>query len=108
VSKSVWVVSLFGLGLLAVATMAKPARAAYILNIDEVGSNVVASGSGTIDLTDLSLYASGVPTNTPEAIPIDAEIKTGAAGPLDVYQGFSGPNRVVGPNRFGFGNGLSA
>ena len=36
------------LGLLAIGTAANPARASYIVNLEQVGSNVVATGSGSI------------------------------------------------------------
>ena len=37
----------------------QPARANYIVTLQQVGSNVVATGSGAIDLTGLSLQGTG-------------------------------------------------
>ena len=44
-----------GAGLIGVAS-APVARAAYTVTFSQVGSDVVASGSGSIDLTGLSLF----------------------------------------------------
>ena len=38
---------------------APPAQAAYIVTLAQVGSNVVATGSGTIDTAGLSFETSG-------------------------------------------------
>ena len=35
------------------------AHAGYILSLEQVGGNVVGTGSGSIDLADLAFYASG-------------------------------------------------
>jgi hypothetical protein len=69
-----------------------PARAAYVVDLREVGSDVVATGSGTIDLTDLSLFQSSAFSVTAIS-PSFGAIVTGPAsgGHLDVYSGFSGP-----------------
>ena len=40
----------FGVALLIGAGLAAPAQAAYTVTLPQVGSNVVATGSGTIDL----------------------------------------------------------
>ena len=86
----------FSLGATALALFAQltsPAQAAYIVTLQQVGANVVATGSGPIDLTGLTptntttVYSSGV-------IPITATIATGA--PISenekLYTGFSGPS----------------
>jgi hypothetical protein len=92
------VAMLMGLGLFA-----PPAQAAYTVTLTQVGSNVVASGSGTINLTGLDLEASGVTvpvTISPEA----GQIITGLTptGSVDEYTNFSGPDS------FGSGGGTSA
>ena len=55
-----------GAAALALAQFATPAQAAYVVSLQEVpagGSitNVVATGSGSIDLTDLSVVVSPPP-----------------------------------------------
>ena len=48
-------VSLLGLGI------TQSARANYIVTLEQIGSNVVANGSGPINLTGLTFLASGNP-----------------------------------------------
>jgi hypothetical protein len=79
-------VTMIGFGL-----SAPPARAGYIVDLTQVGSNVVATGSGTIDLTDLSHFGTG--TNGALISPGDGVIITGPQSPatLSLYTGFTGP-----------------
>lgn len=90
-------VCLLGLGI------TESARANYIVTLQQVGSNVVANGSGAIDLTGLALAFSGV-TSNPLIRPATSLIITGPAGPgvVDQYFSFS----ISGPNSFG-GGGLT-
>ena len=71
---------------------APPAQASYIVNLTQVGSNVVATGSGTIDLTDL---ISNTHLNLLSYIaPGSGTIVTGPASGtyiVDDYTGFIGP-----------------
>ena len=76
----------------------------YVVTLDEVGSNVVATGSGQIDLTNLSLVC-GPPCNSePGLNAVGAFITTGAPNsfgvPIDLYSGVSGPTS--------FGSNVSA
>ena len=71
------------------ATSAGPARAAYIVTFSQLGPNVVASGSGSIDLNGLTFITSGF--TQPEVAPTFATEATGAAGAVDEYGGASGP-----------------
>jgi hypothetical protein len=77
------------------------ADAAVVINDEQVGSNVVATGSGTIDLTDLtySFYGTGVSYVDPYygIIVLGTPTQIG-----DVYRGFSGPAS------FGTGGSTSA
>jgi hypothetical protein len=68
-----------------------PTRAGYIVTLEQVGSNVVATGSGAIDLTGLTFAFSG--TARADMTPSEAGITTGPAAdtPTDAYDGFSGP-----------------
>jgi PEP-CTERM motif len=89
---------LIGCGLLA-----PPAHAGYTVTLDEVGGNVVATGSGTIDLTGLSLAIRDLALE-PLTTPIDANIVVGSPlGPqADIYTG------VTGPASFGTGSATTA
>jgi hypothetical protein len=70
---------------------APPAQAGYVVTLEQVGSNVVATGSGPIDLTGLtfSFTAKLFAAIGPDA----AFIATGPTAETDVdfYNGFSGP-----------------
>ena len=76
---------------LGVSTL--PAQAAYIMDLTQEGSNVVGTGRGSIDLTDLTLISSGGVGNLAVINPVFGGIQfTAAAGaPIDFYTGFSGP-----------------
>jgi hypothetical protein len=74
-----------------------PARAGYIVTLEQVGSDVVATGSGAIDLAGLTLaFSDG--TNKAKLTPSEASITTGPAAdtPTDGYDGFSGPMNFGG------------
>ena len=74
-----------------------PAQAGFIVDLTEMGSDVVATGSGTIDLTDLSFSSSSVFLTGMS--PDFGSINTGpaAGGLVNAYLGFTGP--------MSFGNG---
>jgi hypothetical protein len=75
-----------------------PAQAAYIVTLEEVGTNVVATGSGTLDLADLRFLESTV--GETGMLPNLGLIITGPANsliPVDLYSG------ITGPNNFGSG-----
>jgi hypothetical protein len=74
---------------LLIATFGGQAGAALIIDVSQVGANVVATGSGTIDLTGLTQLG-GFSTNA-GTIPDIALIYVGPSGTLDVYTGASGP-----------------
>jgi hypothetical protein len=71
------------------------ARADYIVTVEQVGSNVVATGSGSIDLTGLSLYFSDTLSET-GIDPSEGLIVTGPASGAfeDLYTGFTGPTSI--------------
>jgi len=94
-----------GTAVLGVATLvgsglsAPPAQAGFLVTLQEVGSNVVATGSGTLDVTDLSLTF-----NSPVFSSAAINPSFGVIGPgpttlteEDEYTG------VAGPARFGTG-----
>lgn len=77
--------------LIACGLSAPPAQAGYIVTLVQEGPNVVATGSGTIDLAGLSFR-----TSTSESaiiIPALANIVVGPVSlePVDLYTGFTGP-----------------
>jgi hypothetical protein len=73
------------------------AKAGYVVDVTQVGSDVVATGSGAIDLTGLSLdpRCAGRCFDRPGINPPLATIFTGFAPfielPSQVYVGFTGP-----------------
>jgi hypothetical protein len=81
---------------------ASSAPPGYIVTLEQVGSDVVATGGGAIDLTGLSFL-------TPDTVfavisPAIGAIDTGLASsvPIDVY------NTIIGPSSFGGGGQTSA
>lgn len=70
---------------------APPAQAAYVVTLTQVGSNVVATGSGTIDLAGLG--SSGSSSAGSALTPNIGGIITGPPGlePIASYTGFTGP-----------------
>jgi hypothetical protein len=81
---------------------ARPANAGVIITITQVGSDVVATGSGTIDLTDLKQGQSPLQYSAlnPTA-EVAAEGPTGA-NPSTEYEG------IIGPHGFGDGGPIHA
>jgi hypothetical protein len=81
---------LFGCGLLA-----PPAQSGYIVTLTQQGTSVVASGSGSIDLTDLSADGTGFASAEIDPAFPTASIITGPAGSTAAafYTGYNGPMR---------------
>jgi hypothetical protein len=80
---------LFGSG-----PFASQAQAGYVVTLQEVGSDVVATGSGPIDLTGLTLVGATAPFA--QMLPAVGGIFTGqppdgGASSLDLYSGVTGP-----------------
>jgi hypothetical protein len=92
------VATLIGSGL-----SAPPAQAGYVVTLTQQGSNVVATGSGILDLTGLSLTITG-DTSQAGIFPAGGLINTGptTATPVDLYTG------TTGPTSFGSGSFLPA
>ena len=80
------VAMLIGCGLAA-----PPAQAGYVVTLTQEGGDVVATGSGAIDLTGLSF--AGVGSGPSIIWPSLGYIVTAPAGlgPVDIYTGFTGP-----------------
>jgi hypothetical protein len=80
---------LIGFGVITPA-----AQAGYVVTLEQVGRNVVATGSGPIDLTGLSSAGPGL--SGARVFPDGAEIITGPVGSegllrSDLYTGYTGP-----------------
>jgi VPDSG-CTERM motif len=75
----------------------RPAQA-FTMTLDQVGSNVVANGSGAINLTGLTLLSSG--TTFAGVIPFAAAIAAGVPGGQHSLQYGNG---ITGPSIFGSG-----
>jgi hypothetical protein len=65
------------------------AQAGYIVDLTQQGSDVVATGSGTIDLTGLSFQFSFTPVTF--LSPIIGFVVTGPLSEVDYYAGITGP-----------------
>jgi hypothetical protein len=79
------------IALLSASVWAGPAKAGYVVDLTQQGANVIATGSGPIDLSGLTFSS---PALSFAAIsPNIAEITTGptAFTETDLYTGFSGP-----------------
>ena len=76
-----------------------PAQATYVVSLQQVGANVVANGSGRLDLADLNLE-NAVSSTVSQFFPGGGEIVTGPAvfTSINVYFG-----NIFGPSNFGSG-----
>ena len=83
---------------IACAFSVRPAQAGYIVTLQQVGSNVVATGTGAIDLTGLSLDFT-CPACESVINPSVGGLRTGSTGPIDAFSG-----AIVGPSSFGSGS----
>jgi hypothetical protein len=93
------VVALCALGF--ITCCANPASASVIITLEQVGSNVVATGSGSLDTTDLMKVPSGsLPALT---YPSLAVLLIGGGSSYDGYE-----NGISGPASFGSAGGTYA
>jgi hypothetical protein len=79
-----------GIAMIGLCVSLEPVAAGYLVTLTQVGSDVVASGSGPIDLsglTSLGTFAAG----SAEIHPSFALIVNGKAGATASYTGFTGP-----------------
>ena len=86
--------------LLAAVLCSTPAHAAVILSLEQVGLNVVATATGTIDLTGLTPYFSGSVQAFVQAD--EAILHLGNNVEYDAYMG------ILGPTSFGSGGDINA
>ncbi|MDE2403960.1 MAG: PEP-CTERM sorting domain-containing protein [Sphingomonadales bacterium] len=87
------------LGLLGAAA---PAHAAYVIDITQSGSDVVAAGSGTWHFQPLSFQGFAMPLQ----VGINPAAGYFGAGSIDTYGDYYGP--VSGPTSFGSGGFTAA
>lgn len=84
--------------LIGCGLSAPPARAAYTVALAQQGSDVVANGSGTLDLTGLR-FAGSAGVSSSAMTPLIGYIVTGSTvSATSLYSGVSGPT--------GFGSGF--
>jgi hypothetical protein len=84
-------IGLIGVLLIGCGFSAPSAWAGYTVTLQQVGANVVATGSGPIDLTGLS-FSGTVSSFSTQIFPNIGFIQTGLSGfSVDKYLGFSGP-----------------
>jgi len=89
-----------GASLLIIASPAQAIPMPYVVMLEQVGTTVVATGSGAFDLTGLSFVTNG--TGTLNIIPSLGQMVSGS-GNADIYQG-----TISGPSNFGSGGPTSA
>jgi hypothetical protein len=70
----------------------RPAEA-YTVTLQQMGSNVVANGSGAINLTGLTFFSSGIDFTARIRAGVGVIITgpPGGSGDVDLYTGFTGP-----------------
>jgi hypothetical protein len=83
-----------GLLLIGLGLTAPPVEAGYVVTLEESGPDLIATGSGPIDLTGLTGPVNGFTQNS--VAPIVGSIITGQTPEFvikqtDVYSGFTGP-----------------
>lgn len=79
-----------------------PAAAAVTIDIREIGSDVIATSIGSIDLTGLTLITETTYTSASALRPTDAFVATGSATTTNGYSGITGPRDI------GFGSVVNA
>jgi len=80
--------TLFGIAVTSLFSV--PPAQAYTVTLKQLGANVVATGSGAINLTGLTFVISGA--DNPGIVPFSGVISTGPfASMIDGYRGFTGP-----------------
>ncbi len=104
-----WMMSALVAAVLAMMGVGGNAQAGVVININQVGSDVVATGNGTLNLTDLAYFYSGPDQN--RVIPSSGVLVMGPAGlgePADVYTGFTGPTSFGIGGIFGASSGTGS
>ena len=76
-------------GLAGIFALAAPARAVVVINIQQVGSDVVATSSGSLDLSGLGLVTANGSTSFDYMSPSSGILFVGTPGSSSVYTGFT-------------------
>jgi PEP-CTERM motif len=79
-----------GAAALGLAAVGGPAEASVVIDVSEVGGNVVTTGSGTIDLAGLSFFEFAPPGQA-RMVPALADMIVGSAPDSQTYTGATGP-----------------
>jgi hypothetical protein len=92
--------TLFGIAVTSLLSV-QPAQA-FTIRLDQVGANVVATGSGAINLTGLTLFGGGFNFNLALVQGSNGTIQTGPTGfvSFHVYSGFTGPTSFGSGGQF--------
>jgi hypothetical protein len=88
------------LGVFLIGGAPKIAHAMFIADIEQVGSNVVVTGNGSLDLSGLTSVAPKAAIASVEGSTANLIIGQATTVPVDVYSGVSGPTS--------FGSGLAS
>lgn len=96
------------LATFALIFAAKHAGAAYVLTLQQTAGNVVATGSGSFNLTALTIFENGSTGYAANLFPSLAQVILGVESPdVDVYTGISGPASFGSGNSIEFANSAS-
>jgi hypothetical protein len=74
------------------AALSAPAHAAYVIDLRQVGDDLVATGSGSIDLAGLRYNSSS--NAIPALAPGQDFLHIGAEGNVNIFTGLSGPTEL--------------
>jgi hypothetical protein len=88
--------------LIGAGLSAPPAQAGYIMMLEQAGGNVVATGSGTLDITDLT--NTGTFASIADMAPSLAFIDVGQNSTANII----GEGHITGPSNFGPGGEVLA
>jgi hypothetical protein len=100
-TKRVVSAAILGAAFVGSSVITSPAYAGYLVTLQEVGSDVFATGSGSLDLTGLTL--SEGTSISPRINPTEAVILTASAD-VSVDTVFSYQGNITGPTDFGSGS----
>jgi len=87
--------------LIGYGLSAPPAQAAFVETFEQVGSSVIETGSGTLNVD--GLFSSGTFGESAELYPMFAISISGAPGSETAYRGL-----IIGPGTFGTGGAVRA
>ena len=95
-NRRMWILMSTVFVLAFILSLGEDARAAYVINVTQSGGNLVFSGSGSIDTTDLadveSVYYGGPYIDADTDHALFGSVGTGGIY-ADYFQGISGPSR---------------